>query len=84
MANNSNPSAMTAAACRIWAAEVEGAAVDLMTGIAVGPVHVMSSNATHQVSLDIIILFCDIVLGSCSAHLCNVLHSYFEMGCWDS
>ena len=62
----------------------DGAAVDLMTGIAVGPVHIMSSNATHQVTPSIIILFCDIVLGSCSAHLCNVLHSYFGMGCWDS
>ena len=46
MANNSTPSAMAAAACRISAAEIEGAAVGVMVdgdavgslvGLAVGP-----------------------------------------------
>ena len=40
MANNSNPSAMAAAACRISAAELVGAAVGavgLLVGLAVGP-----------------------------------------------
>ena len=37
MANNSNPSAMATAACRISAAEIEGAAVGVMVdGDAVG------------------------------------------------
>ena len=36
MANNSNPSAVAAAACRIWAAEAEGAAVGCIVGLADG------------------------------------------------
>ena len=58
MANNSNPSAMAAAASCASTAEgivrLDGAAVGLMTGIPVGPVHVMNSDEVrlNQVSLN--------------------------------
>ena len=52
MANNSNPSAMTAAACCISAAEIEGrldgAEVGFMVGVVLGPAHVMNSDASGQ------------------------------------
>jgi hypothetical protein len=49
MANNSNPSAMAAAACCVSAAEgkgsLDGAEVGLMTGVAVDPAQITRSNA---------------------------------------
>jgi hypothetical protein len=49
MANNSNPSAMAAAACCISAGEgkgsLDGAKVGLMIGVAVDPAHIMKYDA---------------------------------------
>ena len=79
MANNSNPSAIAAAASCASASEgivrLDGAAVGLMTGMPVGPAHVMNSDASGQTKFTSIIKDKDLKE---PAHLCNVSHLHFE------
>jgi hypothetical protein len=82
MANNSNPSARAAAAaCRASATESEGAhdgaAVGLMTGVAVSPAHLMNGVAFLGQSK----CHCINIGNELEelVHLCNVSRRHFAM-----
>jgi hypothetical protein len=90
MANSSNPSAMTCALATKSEGALDGAAVGLMTGVAVGLMTGAAVGSAHLMN-DIAFLsqskcHCINIGNELEelAHLCNVSHWHFEMGCEDS